>query len=214
MSINIKFLYLFLASLVFIALPIIFFFLGEFPQRTILKNSLSIITIIAFFVIIGQFYLSKINEEITKVFKTFKVKKVHKTVGYLFLPILIIHPFLIVVPRFFEVGPSPIESFIKMITSFDSLGIILGLTAWVLMFILGFTSVFKDNLNMTYKNWKILHGVLSLGFIILASWHTIDMGRHMSNWMIALIVILTAIASILLSKTYIFTKKEAKKEIA
>jgi DMSO/TMAO reductase YedYZ heme-binding membrane subunit len=75
-------------------------------------------------------------------------------------------------PRFFEVGPSPLESFIKMITTFDSLGVILGIVLWILIFVLGATSLFRDKLNMSYKNWKLLHSLLSVAFIILATWHT------------------------------------------
>jgi hypothetical protein len=84
MSANIKTLYLLLGSLIFISLPIVFFFIGDFPQRTLLKDSISIITIVSFFAIIGQFYLSKINAGITKVFKIFKVIKIHKILGYVF----------------------------------------------------------------------------------------------------------------------------------
>ena len=94
MSANIKFLYIILSTLVFIVLPLLFFFLGDFPKKTLLKDSISIITILAFFILISQFYLSKINEGIVKIFKTIKVIKIHKIIGYVVLPIFLIHPFL------------------------------------------------------------------------------------------------------------------------
>lgn len=214
MSTNIKFLYLFLLGAVFTVLPVLFFITGDFVRRDILKDSISIVTILSFFIILGQFYLSKINEGIIKLFKTFKVIKVHKVIGYIFLPILIVHPILIVVPRFFEAGADPVESLITMITTFDNLGIVFGIIAWILMFALGLTSLFRNKLNMSYKNWKLLHGVLSLAFIVLAAWHVVDLGRHMDNSMISLIIIVTALASILLLKTYISPKKrgQIKKE--
>lgn len=205
MSLNIKILYTILFGLVFLILPIVFFFLGDFPSRTILKTSISIITIAAFFILIAQFFLSNIN--ISLVFKMFKVVKIHKVLGYIVLAIFLIHPFLIVVPRFFEVGPSPFESFFKMVLAFDNLGVILGIVAWILMFILGFTSFFRDKLNIKYKHWKYLHGGLSILFILIAAWHAIDLGRHMSSLMITLIVVLTLFASFLLIKKYFFSTK-------
>lgn len=211
MSLNIKLLYIFLAAIFFIFLPILFFVLGDFTQRTYLKNIISIITILAFFIVLGQFYLARINEGIKEIFNFAKVIKLHKIIGYTVLPILLIHPFLIVVPRFFEVGPDPFESFIKMISGFDSLGVILGIIGWILMLALGLTSIFREKLNITYKSWKILHGVLSLALIFFASWHAIDMGRHMSLAMISLIIVIASIAFILLLKSYFFDIKKSKK---
>ena len=203
---NIKSLYIFFSFLFFIALPLLFFTLGDFPKRDILKEFISIITILAFFMIIAQFYLSKLNDDVIKIFKTFKVIKIHKIIGYTILPILLLHPFLIVVPRFFEAGPKPLDSFILMITSFDNLGLFLGIVAWTLMLVLGLTSMFRNSLKMSYKAWKIFHGVLSLIFIVIASWHAIELGRHMSIPMISLIIVLVLIASILLLKNYFFNK--------
>ena len=202
MSTNIKFLYAILSLFIFILLPIIFFILGDFPKRDFLKESLSIFTILAFFIVLFQFYLSKINEGIIKIYKAAKVIKIHKIIAYTVLPILLIHPFLIVLPRFFEVGANPYESFITMISSFDKLGVFLGILAWVLMLLLGITSMFRNRLNLSYKAWKVFHGILSLAFIILASAHAINLGRHMSNSMAILIILISSIASVLLIKSY------------
>lgn len=211
MSTNIKSLYIFLSCIFFLFLPILFFVLGEGPERTYLKDGISIITILAFFIVLGQFYLSKINEGVKEIFKLSKIIKIHKIIGYTVLPILLIHPFLIVVPRFVEVGPEPFESFIKMISGFDSLGVILGIIGWLLMLVLGLTSMFREKLNMTYESWKILHGILSMAFIVFATWHAIDMGRHMSMPMIVLIIFIASIAIILLFKSYFFDIKKSKK---
>lgn len=45
---------------------------------------------------------------------------IHKWIGYIFIPILIVHPFFIVLPRFFEGGIEPVEAFWVMITTFNS----------------------------------------------------------------------------------------------
>ena len=80
MSINIKSLYIFLACIFFLFLPILFFVLGDTPERTNLKDVLSIITILAFFIVLGQFYLARINEGIKEIFKLAKIIKIHKVI--------------------------------------------------------------------------------------------------------------------------------------
>lgn len=205
MSVNIKHLYILISFIIFILIPIIFFILGDTPSRTVLKNCISILTVLSFFIMIGQFFLSKINESLKNIFKLSVIIKIHKIAGYIFLPILILHPFLVVVPRYFEVGVSPLSSFIKMITGFDSLGVILGIIAWLLMLCLGVTSIFKDSLNISYKTWRVFHGFLSFLFIIFASWHSIDIGRHMDLPMSVLINIL------IISTTGLFIKNLFKK---
>ena len=208
MSKNIKIIYAFLLSSILIALPILFFILGDLPHRTILKNIISIITIISFFILFSQFFLSKINTSINEFSNFAKVVKFHKFIGYIVLPVLMIHPILIVVPRFFEVGVDPFESFIKMITTIDTLGVLLGIIAWILMLSLGITSMFRNKLNISYKSWKNFHGILSLTFIIIASWHAINMGRHMSLPMSILIVLLVLITIISVLKVYLLKNEK------
>ena len=210
MTVNIKYFYIILFLSIFIVLPITLFISTDIPSRTILKNILSILTILAFFIVLGQFFVSRINQSIKTIFNASKLIKVHKILGYIVLPILLVHPILIVVPRFFEAGPDPFDSFIKMITTFDSLSIVLGLIAWVLMLLLGLTAMFRNKLNIKYKSWKIFHGILSLIFIVFASYHAIETGRHMDLIMSIVVFFLTLFASLLLLKAYLFNKKKNK----
>ena len=95
-----------------------------------------ILFFLAYFLMLGQFFLSRGNKKVLKSHKMGKVVKLHKVIGYIFVSILLVHPFLIVVPRFFEAGIAPGEAFGTMLTTWDSQGIILGMIAWVLMLIL------------------------------------------------------------------------------
>lgn len=178
------------AILVFIALPLLIWALGDVPRRTVLKEVLSLLTLVSFSMMILQFFLSRGNGKILKVHRTGKVVKLHKIIGYVFVSFLLLHPFLIVVPRYFEAGVDPGEAFTTMLTTFDSRGIILGLSAWCLMLVLGLSSIFRKRLGMKYTTWRVFHGILSMVFIVLATWHATDLGRHtdlpMSVYMIAL----------------------------
>lgn len=198
------------AILIFIGLPILFWALGDVPKRSSLKETLSIITLIAFSMMLAQFYLARSNRQVLKEHKMSKVVKWHKAIGYIFVSILLIHPFLIVVPRYFESGIDPKDAFVTLITTFDSLGVILGMIAWVLMLLIGLTSMFRNQLPMSYKTWRVFHGILSIAFITLATWHAIDLGRHTDKAMSIFMLIMAAGGVLLLLKTYfIKTPKKA-----
>jgi len=178
------------ALLIFVALPLVIWALGDVPRRSMLKEVLSLLTILSFSMMILQFFLSRGNGKILKDHRAGKVVKLHKIFGYVFVSILLLHPFLIVLPRYFEAGIKPGEAFTTTLTTWDSRGIILGLSAWSLMLLLGLSSIFRKQLGMKYTTWRVSHGILSILFIVLATWHATDLGRHtdlpMSVYMIAL----------------------------
>lgn len=199
------------AILVFIGLPVLLVATGETQSRSLLKDAISYLTILSFCMMLAQFFLARSNKKTLKGHKMSKVINVHKIIGYVFVSILIFHPFLIVVPRYFEAGVDPLDAFSTLLTSFNSTGVVLGMIAWCLMFILGLTSLFRNNLGMTYKTWRVFHGILSISFIVLASWHVIDLGRHSNNTISIYIISVTGIAVLLLLKTYL-VKPSIQKE--
>ena len=192
------------AIAVFVALPVLIFALGDFPRRTLLKETISLLTILAFFVMLLQFYLSRANRNILQGHKMGKVIKWHKVLGYVFVSVLLLHPFLIVVPRYFEAGITPKDAFIELLSNFSQQGLWLGLTAWILMFIIGLTSLLRNKLPFTYKTWRLIHGYLSIAFILIASLHVVEMGRHINRPMYWLIAILSISGVAILLRTYIF----------
>lgn len=166
---------------------------NSFVHKTFLKDILSLVTLSAFFLLIGQMYIDKPNRISLPI---------HKWIGYIFIPVLLLHPFFIVLPRFFEAGMDPAKAFILMITSFNSFGIIAGIIAWSLMLILGLMSLFKNKLGLRHKTWKITHGLLSILFLFFALWHTEDLGKHITLSTAVSMSVLVMIASFLLLKKY------------
>lgn len=140
-----------------------------------------------------------------------KVVKWHKVLGYVFVSFLLFHPFLIVIPRYFEAGITPQDAFVELLSNFNQKGLLLGLIAWILMMIIGITSAFRNKLPFTYKIWRTIHGILSIAFIFTASFHVVDMGRHINKTMAWLIAILTVFGVALLLRIYIL-KPRVKKE--
>jgi predicted ferric reductase len=200
------------AIIVFIVLPVLIYILGDFSRRTFLKEAISLLTLLAFFIMLMQFYLSRANGTILKVHKMVKVIKWHKVLGYVFVSVLLLHPFLIVVPRYFEAGINPLDAFKEVLSNFKLQGLLLGLVAWILMLIIGLTSLFRSHLPFTYKTWRIIHGYLSMAFILIASLHVVAMGRHINNIMAWVIAVLSVSGVAMLLKTYIFKSVSQKNE--
>lgn len=195
---------------IFIITPSLFYLLGDFPRRTLLKEALSVTTLLSFFIMILMFYLSRINAGTLKPIKMSTAIKWHKVLGYTFVAILITHPFLVVLPRFFESGVSPQDAFCEILLNFDKQSLLFGLIAWITMIVIAITSFFRDNLPMTYKTWRVLHGMLSLVFISFASFHVIQTGRHMNTAFICLVIILSGLGIAMLVRKYIMDSIKEK----
>lgn len=190
--------------LVFIGMPVVFYIAGNYPRRTISKEFFSILTILSFSFMLAQFSLARTNRKLVGDYSLRNILTTHKIIGYIFLLVLLIHPFLIILPRFYEAGISGTDAFVQMITTLNSQGILLGLCAWLLAFILGMTSLLRAKLPLTYKTWRLFHGVLAIFFVIIASLHAIDLGRHITA-PFAYFIGIVAISGVLpLLSTYIF----------
>lgn len=200
------------AFTLFIALPVLLYFLGNIPMRTLLKEAISLLTILAFFIMLLQFFLSRANQKMLQSHAMGRVIKWHKALGYIFVTVLLLHPLLIVFPRYFESGVTPTDAFIELLSHFNQTGLWLGLTAWILMLIIGLTSLLRNWLPFRYKTWRSMHGYLSIVFIITASLHVINMGRHIDRPMEWLIAILALSGVTILLRTYIFKSVSHKSQ--
>jgi predicted ferric reductase len=198
------------AIAVFIALPVLIYSLGDFARRTLLKETISLLFILSFFMMLMQYYVSRANSNVLKGHKMGKVVEWHKVLGYVFVSVLLLHPFLLVIPRYFEAGISPYDAFTELISNFNQQGLWLGLTAWILMLTIGITSLFREELPFTYKTWRLIHGWLSIAFILIASLHVVNMGRHINETMAWIIAILAISGVAMLLRTYIFKSVSSK----
>ena len=188
--------------LVFGGLPLLLWTLGGFPERSFLKESLSVVTVLSFFFMIGMFFYSRSNAMVVKDLKMRRTIRIHKAIGYTCVSIVLLHPLFLVLPRFFEAGVSPDDAFVTIVTTFHT-GTVLGMLAWILLLTLGITALMRNRLPMTYNTWRRWHGILAAVFIAAAAWHAIDLGRHSSLAMSSLIILLTLAGVRLLLKNSI-----------
>ena len=196
------------AIVIFIGFPLLLYTLGNYPRRTILKESLSILFILSFSLMLGQFFLARSYKITGQYIKMSTVLKIHKAIGYIFVSALLVHPFLIVVPRYFESGIDPVEAFLTIVTTTDNTSIVLGIISWSLLLLLGVTSLSRNKLPIKYKTWRILHGVIAILFIAISTWHATDLGRHTDMAMSVYMISLAAGGVLLLLKVYFCRSSE------
>ena len=193
----------------FLAVPLFLYFYGNFPRRTTLMEALSVVTILAFSLLLSQFFTSRLNYKLMKQIRMVNVVAIHRFIGYVFISVVLLHPFFIIVPKFFDDGVTPTDAFIRLITTYNTTGIILGLIEYTVLLILMVTAFFRFKMHLHYRTWRSLHGYLTLFFVITATWHVIDMGRHSNSsfTLFYLLVVATGIYYVL--RKYLF--KTAKK---
>lgn len=194
------------ALAVFVGLPLLFYGLGDAPRRSLLKEAISLATLLAFAAMLGQFFMARSNAWLLSVFKPLQIQTVHKYIAYTAVAVILLHPVLIVLPRALEGGIRPWDAFVTMITEIDSLGIVLGLVAWVLLLMLVVTAFFRKpvikRLSTHYRGWRYSHGGLAVSFTALALWHAITLSRHTDAPMSALFFTLAVIGFAMLAKLY------------
>jgi predicted ferric reductase len=99
----------------------------------------------------------------------------HKTVGQWIGGFFLLHPLLILAPKFIQSYDDGIRSLIEVITS---PAMLTGIIAWVAMIIWTLMAVFKNRLSMRYETWRLTH---MLGFVViavLATLHITSVGSH------------------------------------
>ncbi len=202
------------AVLVFVGLPILFYILGDFPRRSVLKESISLLTLLAFSLMLGQFFLARSNMEVIKLYSLRRIRSVHTVIAYSAVSLLLLHPFLIVLPRYFEAGVDPWDAFVTVLTTFDSAGIIFGLIAWVMLFGLTMTAMFRIRLIKTlrtnYPRWRHFHGILSITLTVFAIVHAIELGRHTHTAMAVFMVVLAVAGVAMLMRMYLPSRSRAQ----
>lgn len=196
------------AVALFIGLPVLLWAVGDFPRKSLLKEFLSIITILAFTAMLAQFYFTRHNKHFNKGREFSMSVKIHRYLGFIFIAVLLLHPFFIVLPRFFEAGVDPGDAFITLITEFGSLGVVLGLIAYGLMLVIFMTAFFRNRFHLNYRLGRMFHGYLSVLFIVAAAWHVINIGRH-ANTPFAIYIILMMVSGVIhLFLTYYFESRK------
>ncbi|MBN2906698.1 MAG: ferric reductase-like transmembrane domain-containing protein [Rhodobacteraceae bacterium] len=193
-----------------VLMPLGLYFVADVPRRSLLKEALSLLTIVSFVAVIAQLFLARSDRAVNLLFKAPTVQRIHRIVGYGAIAVLALHPFLIVLPRYFEAGVRPLDALVTMLTTFESLGVVLGLIAWGLMMLLGVMALFRMRLirrfGLRYRGWRAVHGGLAAVFLITALWHAMALGRHTGLMLGGFLIALAATGLGLLARLYLLER--------
>ncbi|NDR59268.1 ferredoxin reductase family protein [Aliiruegeria sabulilitoris] len=134
----------------------------------------------------------------------------HRRAGQCIAALFLLHPFLIVLPRFI-VAPQLAAHDIWL--TFTAAETATGFYAMALLVVLVLTSVFKDRLPISYEAWRLSHGTGFAIVAILATDHAITNGRHgvYNHWFDAMWIALCAAAVASLLDTYLWQPYRRKR---
>ncbi|WP_415230122.1 ferric reductase-like transmembrane domain-containing protein [Psychromonas sp.] len=136
---------------------------------------LSLINILAMMAFFIQFPLSSRIKQLPLFANIDWSMNQHKQIGKWLGIIFLLHPMLILAPRFFVSFDDGVISLIKTLTAPQMLTAII---AWVLLILWVLLSIYKDKLPMRYETWRLTHLLGFVAITILATLHITSVGRH------------------------------------
>lgn len=99
----------------------------------------------------------------------------HKQVGKWLGVIFLLHPILILAPRF---AVSFNDGLISVREAIAAPQLLTGIMAWLLMMVWVLLSIYKDKLPMRYEAWRLTHLIGFIAITVLATLHITSVGRH------------------------------------
>lgn len=157
------------------------------PTLSTYQNIMLLCTLGAFGMMIAQFWLTRAKLLGLSKVPTSTVIRYHKFIGIIAGGFLLLHPILMVARRFWVVESDPIDNLKLLI---QSLALRPAVAAWIVLALLLLLSASRIHRRMRFQDWRQMHGILSVAFILLASWHVIAVGRHSNVAMSAFWILL------------------------
>ena len=143
--------------------------------RGLYTELVTILSIAGVTMMLAQFLLSGRLEGISSKTGVDNGMHLHRKVGESIAIFFFLHPFLIVLPRFWISSSFALDDLLLLFTEDLTLN---GLFAWSLMIVWVLMAMFKNKIGMSYEAWRISHGVGAIAIAILATDHVITIGRH------------------------------------
>ena len=167
--------------------PVVLAVSQEVPSGSVFKQLVLVLSLAAFGLILGQFWLSKLMPWDEVHVRPAVVLRWHKVIGYATGGFLLIHPVLMIARRFWVQESDPLDNLLLMLRAPALLPAIVG---WGLLAVIGMLSLTRQHLRP--RSWRVLHGLLSAVFVGLATWHVVAVGRHSNAAMSAYWIVLAA----------------------
>lgn len=198
---------LFVLYLFAVLLPLGLSWWGGRPPRSIPDELASGAGMLAYAILLAEFLLSGRFRAVSKRIGIDVTMRFHQLLARTALALALVHPFLYRAP--FN-PPYPWDSTRQLTLTYDLAGLATGFAAWLMLALLVFLAVFRDQIHRRYEIWRLAHGVGAALIAGLLLHHTLRAGRYAQDPVLAWVWIgLAAIA--LLSLAYIYLVKPVLK---
>jgi predicted ferric reductase len=119
--------------------------------------------------------------------------RVHNKAGEILAILFFLHPFMILLPRFWVSPSNAWENLWAMFISPESAT---GFYAWSLLIVLVLMAIKKKAIGMSYEAWRYTHSFGFVTVLILATHHAVTVGRHgrYNLWFDVLWIVLCSIS--------------------
>ena len=161
--------------LAMVLLPWVLSYFEGLAVRGWYEELVSFLSIIGLSMMLFQFALNARVDSLAGRAGIDNTMRVHTKFGEYLGYLILLHPFLIVLPRFIIAPSFALDDvwdlFIQPETS-------TGMYAWSLMLVWVLMSVFKEKTGLSYEAWRYAHSAGFIAIIILATHHAVTVGRH------------------------------------
>lgn len=164
-----------LAYLAIIPLPYLATYALNMDSKGAYVSVISLINLIAMMAFFVQFPLGSRLKKIPLLANIDWNISNHKTVGKWLGVLFLLHPMLVLAPRFLVSTDDAITSIVTTVTAPQMLT---GIIAWVGLILWILSSIYKNKLPMKYETWRLTHAIGFIAITILATLHLTSVGSH------------------------------------
>ncbi|WP_372881215.1 ferric reductase-like transmembrane domain-containing protein [Psychromonas sp.] len=147
----------------------------DMDSKTVYATILTVVNMLAMMAFFIQFPLASRLKQLSLFsnidWSIARHKKIGKWLGIVFL----VHPVLILAPRFLVSFADGMTSLIDVITAPQMLT---GIIAWVAMILWVMLSIYKDKLPISYETWRLGHLLGFVAIAVFATLHVTSVGSH------------------------------------
>lgn len=175
------------------------------PPRGLWDEIASGLALTGFAILLVEFVLSGRFRSVSSRIGLDVTMRYHQLLARTAAVFLLLHPFLYRTPFGIALPHDPTG---QLRLNGDAGTIAAGALAWLLLFVLVLTAMFRRKLPYRYESWRIGHAAGAVLLVLLAAYHTIFMGRYSAApwlagfWLLLLTLALCTLAFVYLVKPF------------
>ncbi|WP_114520799.1 ferric reductase-like transmembrane domain-containing protein [Altererythrobacter sp. ZODW24] len=198
-----------LVYILLVSIPFVYSLTQKLEYRGIYEIVLTYLNIMVFAALLAQYPLAGRINAISRVTGLDNGMRLHRKAGELIALFFLLHPFLILAPRFLL---SPQRAWGDVWDTAIASEASTGVFAWAVMSVWVLMAMYKDKLKISYEAWRISHGIGFIAVAILGTHHAVTVGRHgrYEIWFDLMWIALCAVAVTIVS--YIYFVQPAKQK--